>query len=59
MPMNNQFRHLYSQVWFALLDEKLPKLGCEGWERVGEEQSYFGLPAHGNLSGLLEQLRSN
>jgi hypothetical protein len=26
---NHQFRHLCSQVCFALLGEKLPKLGCE------------------------------
>jgi hypothetical protein len=40
---NRQTGHLGSQFGFAMLDEKLPKLGYELGERVGEEQSFFCL----------------
>jgi len=38
---SSKTRHLCSQFGFALLGQELPKLGCEGRERVGEEQPFF------------------
>jgi hypothetical protein len=52
---NSQTGDLGSQFGFALLDEKLPKLGCKRGERVGEVRSFFGSFIH--ESGL-EQLGS-
>jgi RNA polymerase sigma-70 factor, ECF subfamily len=43
-------RELCSQIGFAMLGEKLPKLGCERRERVGEERLVFSLLVHGSLS---------
>ena len=40
---NCQSRHLCRQIGFALLYEKLAKLGGELGERVGEEQLFFFL----------------
>jgi len=39
--VNSQGVNLGSQFGFALLDEKLAKLGCERGERIGEERSVF------------------
>jgi hypothetical protein len=43
---DTQARHLCGQFGFALLDEKFPKLGCERWKRIREEQSFFGWFRH-------------
>jgi hypothetical protein len=50
---------LGGQFGFALPGQELPKLGCERWERVGEEQPFFRLLVHGNPTRFLEQLWSN
>ena len=44
---NLQSRYLCSQFGFALLFEKLPKLGGKARERVGEAESFVGLCVHG------------
>jgi hypothetical protein len=47
---NGQTEHLGGQLGFALLFEKLPKLGGELGKRVSEKQWFFGLLVHGNTA---------